>query len=264
MKNDREIVGLIPAGGRASRLGKIPLSKEIFPIIAPGSNDKISVVSENLMQYFKTAGISNVYFIIRKGKWDIPDYFGDGSEIGMNIGYLLMNLPYGTPFTLNQAYPFVKDKIIALGYPDILIKPANCYSVLVQKFRNIDADIILGIFPITNYLKWDMIEFDDQKNIRNIVVKQNRPDLQYGWTVALWNSEFSRYINNYLITHLKKNPDGMLKLAGFEKRELYVGDIIQQAILDKLKVDYVKFENGSCIDIGTISDLKKYLQLTIS
>ncbi len=86
-----DIVGLVPAAGIASRLGKLPYSKEIMPI--PGMKDKSSVLSENLVRYFRLAGIHNLYFIIRKGKWDIPEYFGDGSSFGVNIGYLMMNLP---------------------------------------------------------------------------------------------------------------------------------------------------------------------------
>ena len=64
--------------------------------------------------------INKVYFIIRKGKWDIPEYYGSGENHTMDIGYLMMNQPYGVPFTLNQAYPFVKDSLIAFGFPDII------------------------------------------------------------------------------------------------------------------------------------------------
>jgi len=50
-----EIVGLIPAAGIASRLGKIPFSKEIMPI--PGTGTGLRVLSENLVRYFKLADI---------------------------------------------------------------------------------------------------------------------------------------------------------------------------------------------------------------
>ena len=36
-----EIIGLIPAGGQAKRLGKIPCSKEIYPIVRKKSDNKL-------------------------------------------------------------------------------------------------------------------------------------------------------------------------------------------------------------------------------
>jgi len=255
-----EVVGLIPAGGIASRLGKIPCSKEIFPIQFSGSENTISVVSENLIQCFKKADVTKVYFIIRKGKWDIPDYYGDGSHLGLNIGYLLVNLTYGTPFTLDQAYPFVKDKIIALGFPDIFFEPKNAYSEAIEKLMSTDSDIVLGIFPIENYLKWDMVEFDSNDKVINIVIKQDRPDLKFGWTIVVWKPSFTEYMNKYLKEFLIKNPDGRIKFPDGSIRELYVGDIIQAAMLDGLQVDNVKFNTGNSLDIGTPDDLQNYLR----
>jgi glucose-1-phosphate thymidylyltransferase len=264
MRNKLDVVGLIPAGGIATRLGKIPVSKELFPFLLQGDTDKISVISENLLRYYKNAGITDVYFILRKGKWDIPEYYGDGSELGMNIGYLMMNLPYGTSFTLNQAYPFIKDKTIALGFPDMIVEPEDCFSPLLQQIDNDNADVVLGVFPIATYQKWDMIEFDEQKNIKNIVIKQDRPDLHYGWSIAVWNPSFTKYINDFLTNQLKNRPDGTIEFPGNHIREIYMGDIIQDALFNGMKIDYVKFENGNCIDIGTPDDLKKYIRLTFS
>ena len=107
-----EFNALIAAGGLANRLGALPRSKEIFPIVGQFTNDRIKVVCENLIEYYKVAGINNIHFIIRKGKWDIPQLLGDGSSIGVNISYKIMDVPFGTPFTLDQAYPFIKDKNI--------------------------------------------------------------------------------------------------------------------------------------------------------
>ncbi len=96
-----EFNALIAAGGLANRLGALPCSKEIFPIVGQFTNDRTKVVCENLIEYYKAAGINNIHFIIRKGKWDIPQLLGDGSSIGVNISYKIMNLPFGTPFTLD-------------------------------------------------------------------------------------------------------------------------------------------------------------------
>ena len=59
---------------------------------AMDGNGKLHVASENLIRYYRKAGIKEVYFIIHKGKWDIPEYYGDGSDMDVNIGYLIIEL----------------------------------------------------------------------------------------------------------------------------------------------------------------------------
>jgi len=51
------------------------------------------IVSHYLLEKMRRANVSKVYMILRKGKWDIPAYFGDGKMLDMHIGYLLMELP---------------------------------------------------------------------------------------------------------------------------------------------------------------------------
>lgn len=252
-----EIVGLIPAGGQAKRLGKIPCSKEIIPVYTNESeyNSKfeIRVISEHLINSFRIAGIENIYFILRKGKWDIPSYYGDGSEFGVNISYCIMNLPYGTPFTLDQAYHFTKDKYIALGYPDIIFNPADAFIDVKKKMLETNADIVLGVFKIKNYMKWDMIEFDSDGKINDIVIKQDRPDLKYGWTIALWNPTFWDYMHEYVKELIKDSNNDEIK-----NRELYPGDIFIDAIKKGMKAEAVVFKDGTSTDIGTPEDFLKF------
>jgi glucose-1-phosphate thymidylyltransferase len=252
-----EIVGLVPAGGQAKRLGKIPCSKEIIPVYTEESEYKsefkIKVISEHLINSFRIAGIKNIYFIIRQGKWDIPSYYGDGSRFGVNISYLIMNLPYGTPFTLDQAYHFTNDKYIALGYPDIIFNPDDAFIDVKKKMLETNADIVLGVFKIENYKKWDMIEFDNIGKIKDIVIKQDRPDLKYGWTIALWNTTFWEFMHEYLEELIKDGNNYKIKT-----RELYPGDIFSSAIKKGMKAEAVVFKDGISTDIGTPEDFHKF------
>jgi glucose-1-phosphate thymidylyltransferase len=256
-----ETVGLIPAGGLATRLGKIPCSKEIYPLMKSKSSDegkvKINVISDYLINSYRIAGINEIYFILRPGKWDIPAYFGDGKDLGVNISYLIMDLPYGTPFTLVQAYPFTRNKYIALGYPDIIFKPAEAFIRIKEKISETKADIVLGLFKIDNYKKWDMVELDNQGKIKNIFIKQNRPDLKYGWTIALWNPSFWEFMNRYIQDIISSGGEGEVRINGQLYRELYPGDIFLEAIKSGLHVESVVFEKGTSLDIGTPDDLEK-------
>jgi glucose-1-phosphate thymidylyltransferase len=256
-----EIIGLIPAGGKAKRLGKIPCSKEILPVykskLNVNSKFKINVISEYLINSYRIAGINNIYFILRRGKWDIPEYFGDGTDFGVNISYLMMDLPYGTPFTMDQAYPFTRGKYIALGFPDIIFSPANAFIKVKEKISETNADLVLGVFKIKNYKKSDMVEFDDRGKIRNIIIKQNRPDLKYGWTIALWNTKFWDFMHEYIQDVITNKSTEDLRTEGSLSRELYPGDIFLEAIKNGMNAEAVIFENGKSIDIGTPEDFKE-------
>ena len=216
-------------------------------------DNQVEVTSSFLINYYKKAGICNVYFVIREGKWDIPAYYRDGSDVDVNIGYLIMDKPYGAPFTIDQAYPFVKNSFVALGFPDILLQPENVFATLKDKIMQTGADIVLGIFPVENYKKWDLIEFNQLGKIASIQIKKNRPDLSYAWAIAVWSPAFTEFLHKQLINYAKEFENNN------DRNELYIGNIIQDAMRCDMNVDYVIFEGGKAIDTGTPEDLKKYL-----
>jgi len=114
IRSEKEVVGLIPAAGQAKRIAPLPMSKELFPIgfqvIDGEQTQRPKVVNHYLLEKFKHAGISKTFIVIREGKWDIPAYFGDGTFVNMQLGYLIMREPFGPPFTLDQAYPFLHNE----------------------------------------------------------------------------------------------------------------------------------------------------------
>ena len=121
-----EVIGLIPAGGVGKRLAPLPCSKEIYPVGFTETDNKRErrpkAVCHYLLEKMRLAGIRKAFVVLRNGKWDIPSYLGDGKMLDMQLAYLMMDLPYGPPYTLNQASPFVKDALVAFGFPDILLR----------------------------------------------------------------------------------------------------------------------------------------------
>ena len=47
----------------------------------------------------------------------------------MDFAYLLMNLPYGVPYTVDQAYPFVREAKVMMGFPDMLYGPDDAFAL---------------------------------------------------------------------------------------------------------------------------------------
>src|SRR5688572_5297948 len=175
MPSDTELVGLIPAGGYSTRLSPLPCSKELFPIgWEKDETGKMipKVASHFLLDKYRAAGIKKVYFILRKGKWDIPQYYGDGSMLDMDFAYLMMNHPHGHPFTLDQAFPFTKNNLVAFGYPDILLAPEDAFCHLIEKQKDTKADVVLGIFPLEPSQRWkDILAVGPDGKIQTIALE---------------------------------------------------------------------------------------------
>jgi glucose-1-phosphate thymidylyltransferase len=101
-----------------------------------------------------------------------------------------------------------------------------------------------------------MIEFDGSK-INNIVIKEDRRDLTYGWTSAVWGPSFTEFLHEYLGALISGNKQGTIKVND-KTRELYVGDVILAAMLKGYKVEYVLFEEGTALDVGTLTELARF------
>ena len=204
--SSKEVIGLIPAAGQATRIAPLPFSKELFPIgfNTPIDDDRArpTVISEYLLQSLQAANVNKVFIVLRDGKWDIPAYFGDGARLNMNLGYLMMGVPFGTPYTLDQAFPFVQNARIALGFPDILFSPRNAYTRLIERQNRSRAEVILGLFPSNRPQKMDMVDTDSQGRVREIVIKPKQTDLRYTWVIAVWTPVFTRFMHDYLANSL--------------------------------------------------------------
>ena len=264
-----EIVGLIPAGGQAKRIAPLPCSKELYPVGFHNAKEDLGlrpkVISHYLLEKMRLAGITKAYIILRKGKWDIPGYFGDGKILGMHLAYLMMDLPFGVPYTLDQAFPFVQDKMIALGFPDVLLQPQNSFMQLLNKQAEIDSDVILGLYPTDYPHKMDMVELKKDGRITSISVKPSKSSktkLRYTWQTAVWKPVFTEYLHVFIARHSKRvSANSAIKVTE-DEQELFLGDIFQAAIKDEFNINSVVFSKGNCLDIGTPEDLTRAMEKT--
>lgn len=250
-----EIIGLIPAGGLATRISPLPCSKELYPVgvgKALGQHGlRPKVVCHYLLEKMQTAGITKAYIVLRQGKWDIPAYLQDGAIASMHLAYLMMGLPYGVPYTLNQAYPFVRDAIIAFGFPDILFQPDDVFVQLLAKQVATNADIMLGLFPADSPQKVDMVDLEEKGRVRQIVIQPPQTHLRLTWGVAVWTPVFTAFLNEYLAT---------LKGSMAAKPELSMGHVIEAAVANDLKVEGIRVSEDPYLDIGTPENLLKAIR----
>ena len=190
--------------------------------------------------------------IIREGKWDIPAFLGNGSACGVNLAYLLMTRPYGPPFTLDEAYPFVQGSLVALGFPDIIFESDDAFARLITKQHKSGADVILGLFPADRPSTMDMVDMDDDLNVRQIIIKPAHTTLRLTWGIALWTPVFTQFMHEYLFK-VQNDFDS----HSHTKKELHVGDVIQAAIANDMRVTSVPIADTPYIDIGIPENLEK-------
>ena len=97
-----------------------------------------------------------------------------------------------------------------------------------------------------------MVEVDDDFSVRRIMIKPSHTDLRLTWGIAIWTPVFTQFMHDHLQTiqdefESPKNTD----------KELHVGDVIQAAIENGLRVRSVKVSEEPYTDIGIPENLAK-------
>jgi glucose-1-phosphate thymidylyltransferase len=211
----------------------------------------------------RLAAIKKVYIVIRKGKWDLPGYLRDGKMLNMHLAYLMMDLPFGVPYTLDQAYPFVQDAMVAFGFPDIIFQPKDAFVRLLARQAESNADIVLGLFTANHPHKIDMVDQEPDGRICEIQIKPARTNLRYGWLIAVWTPDFTCFMHDYVTESRKRKNVPKSVENDATDQELFVGDVIQSAIEHDMPIDSVVFSQGKYLDIGTPEDIVKAIQIKI-
>jgi glucose-1-phosphate thymidylyltransferase len=166
-------------------------------------------------------------------------------------------LPFGAPYTVDQAYPFVQDSLVALGFPDVIFQPDDAFVQLLARQAATNADIVLGLFPAHQPQKCDMVDVDNEGRVSRIVIKPLETHLRYTWMIAVWTPVFTHFMHDYVTAIQKENEQDGAGSNMPEQPELFVGDVIQAAIHNDLRVETVLFPDGTYLDIGTPDNLVK-------
>jgi glucose-1-phosphate thymidylyltransferase len=246
---DELLVGLIPAAGLAKRVSPLPGSKELFPVgfheVESDGHVRLcpTVVSQYLLDNMRRAGAMQVWMVLGKGKWDIVQYFGDGSEFGVRIAYLVMDRLWGMPYTLDQAWPWIADRTVLFGMPDTIFTPPDAFARLVSRHRDLQADVTLGVFPTDQPQRLSPVQMEADGRVLAITDKPAHTSTMNTWGCACWSPRFSRLMHDYL---------GSIAPP---QREVVLADVFQHAMAKGLRVYGLFFADGEYIDIGTPDDL---------
>lgn len=265
IRQDHEVIGLVPAAGKGKRIAPLPCSKELYPIgfghIEGKAEPQPKVVSQYLLEKFRKAGITKAYIVLREGKWDIPAYFGNGSIVDLNLAYVVITDSCGPPDTLDQAYRFVADKVVAFGFPDILFTPDDVFVQLLRRHHRTNADLVLGLYPAHDHRAMDMVRVEATGRVTELLLKPPHTDLNHAWVCAVWGPTFTQFLHDFVPSDEARQCRRQKENPIDPQGDLPVGAVIQAAIRKGLRVEGVTFPTGTYIDIGTPEDLAKALRI---
>ena len=247
------LVGIVPAAGKGTRLAPFPCAKELFPIGFQPHNVKGSVeqrpkvVSQYIIENMVDAGVDRILIIVGQGKQEVVEYYGDGSRFGCQIGYLYQERLDGMPSAINLAKPWIGDATVVFGMPDTIIRPANALRQLLQQHLDSKAALSLGLFPTDRPHKFGMVEIDSDCNVLSTVDKPKDSKLTHMWGTCCWSPDFTQLIDTFL-----QNRTG-------GQTETVLGDVFDEALRKKMLVKGYPCNAGRYIDIGTSDELNTAL-----
>lgn len=252
----REIWGLIPAAGKATRLRRDPqghlrkgASKEVLslpPASGAPAGTPPRLACQDLLDNFRLAGVARAFVLLRQGKWDIPKRLGDGSEFGVDLAYRFVDTAQaqrGVPFTLAAAAPFLDDRNVALGFPDLLVQPRDLLARMVRHREQNQSELALALVPCHRPQSSDLIELSPRGTVRRIEIKPEATTLKWTWAFALWTPRFTRFLQKWT--------------AGFNARSMrlgrepHAGDLFIGALGEGFEIDALPEPAGRVLDIGT-------------
>jgi glucose-1-phosphate thymidylyltransferase len=248
------IIGLIPAAGKGSRLAPFPCPKELFPVgyqdypVKGTLQRRPKVISQYLIEHIINAGANRMFVIISEGKGDIMKYYGDGSKFNADFAYLYQEDLNGMPNALNIASSWIGDSTVLFGMPDTIIEPSDLFQSMLHYHQEQGADLTLGLFPTSYPSKFGMVGLDNLNNVTYTIDKPANTDLKYMWGCAIWSKSFTHLLQEFVESRKGDTKENVL------------GDVFNLAIERRFNVKGYAADNGMYIDIGTSDELDSALK----
>ncbi|MCZ6727090.1 MAG: NTP transferase domain-containing protein [Acidobacteria bacterium] len=250
MAAPRPLIGLVPAAGRATRLGDISGCKELLRVPGPAGDGEQRPVAEYLLRAMAQAGVERAYIVLRHGKWDIPARFGPALPDGPRLAYLVTPGTASIPATLDVAYPFVRDANVVTGFPDSCFTPGDAVARAVCRHLTGGAGVTLALFRSDRPDKTDMVELDGGR-VSGFRVKPGPSELEYTFGAAVWGPELTEFMHALLA---QREASAGEKLT---YSELQISEVLGAALAAGIVIDADISPAGRYVDVGTPEDLAR-------
>ena len=133
----------------------------------------------------------------------------------------------------------------------------NAFSVADAALAQKSADIMLGLYPVKDNRRMqrtDMVRFETQGRIKQIMVKPASTDLKCCWIFAIWKPDFTLFMHDYLKHDIAQRQNNSIQA------EIHLGHVFQAAIENGFSVFGHLFTDFHYIDVGNPDDLAQALR----
>ena len=167
---------VVMAGGEGTRLR--PLTSNRPKPLVPILNKPIA---QHIIEHLKRAGITDIVVTLYYLAEEIQNYFGDGSDLGVNLIYSIEDTPLGTAGSVKKAEAFLNDDTFVIVSGDALTDLNIEKAVSYHRQKKSEATLILQSVP--NPLEFGVVMTHSDGRIQRFLEKPS------------WGEVFSDTVN---------------------------------------------------------------------
>ncbi len=163
-----KLKAIILSAGEGSRMRPLTLTKP---------KTMLPVAGKPIIQYniesLRDNGITDILLIVRYKEEIVRNYFGDGSDFGVNISYKTKKDFLGTANAISYGEDFIDDSIIVLN-GDIILDDEIIHEI-IKKYNYLSPDTLMLLTEVEDPSAFGVVEIENG-NIKNIVEKPKREE----------------------------------------------------------------------------------------
>ena len=163
-----KLKAIILSAGEGSRMRPLTLTKP---------KTMLPVAGKPIIQYniesLRDNGITDILLIVRYKEEIVRNYFGDGSDFGVNISYKTQKDFLGTANAISYGEDFIDDSIIVLN-GDIILDDEIIHEI-IKKYYYLSPDTLMLLTEVEDPSAFGVVEIENG-NIKNIVEKPKREE----------------------------------------------------------------------------------------
>lgn len=163
-----KLKAIILSAGEGSRMRPLTLTKP---------KTMLPVAGKPIIQYniesLRDNGITDILLIVRYKEEMVRNYFGDGSDFGVNISYKTQKDFLGTANAISYGEDFIDDSIIVLN-GDIILDDEIIHEI-IKKYNYLTPDTLMLLTEVEDPSAFGVVEIENG-NIKSIVEKPKREE----------------------------------------------------------------------------------------
>ena len=160
-----KLKAIILSAGEGSRMRPLTLTKP---------KTMLPVAGKPIIQYnIESLRDNGITDIVRYKEEIVRNYFGDGSDFGVNISYKTQKDFLGTANAISYGEDFIDDSIIVLN-GDIILDDEIIHEI-IKKYNYLSPDTLMLLTEVEDPSAFGVVEIENG-NIKNIVEKPKREE----------------------------------------------------------------------------------------